>query len=68
MHGLETKDASHLAKPEASRSTQSLTYKERLMPHAFLDLLFWIVAFVALFFLFRWLQARKNRKQAGEDD
>jgi hypothetical protein len=38
------------------------------MSHALLDLLFWIVAFVALFFLFRWLQARKNRKQAGEDD
>lgn len=31
------------------------------MSHALLDLLFWIAAFVALFFLFRWLQARKKR-------
>ena len=27
------------------------------------DLLFWIAIFVALFFLFRWLQARKTKRK-----
>lgn len=31
------------------------------MPEALADLLFWIVALVVLFFLFRWLQARKDK-------
>ncbi len=31
------------------------------MSEALSDLLFWIVVFVALFFLFRWLQARKKK-------
>ena len=35
------------------------------MPAALADLLFWIVALVALFFLFRWLQARKDK---GDDE
>ncbi len=32
------------------------------MPSALADLLFWIAAFAALFFLFRYLQKRKNDK------
>ena len=38
------------------------------MSDATIDLLFWIVVFAALFFLFRWLQARKNRNDTSKDD
>lgn len=31
------------------------------MSEAFLELLFWIVVFVAFFFGFRWLQQRKKK-------
>ena len=31
------------------------------MSEALMDLLFWIVALVAMFFVFRWLQGRKNK-------
>ena len=38
------------------------------MSEAMTDLLFWIVAFVALFFLFRWLQAAKKKKKEDQDN
>lgn len=38
------------------------------MSHALLDLLFWVVAFVALFFLFRWLQGRKKRDLRDQEE
>lgn len=38
------------------------------MSTALLDLLFWIAAFVALFFLFRWLQARKKRGPSQDEE
>lgn len=38
------------------------------MSTALIDLLFWIGVFAALFFLFRWLQARKKRDEPGKDN
>ena len=38
------------------------------MSEAMADLLFWIVVFVALFFVFRWLQAAKKKKNEDQDD
>lgn len=38
------------------------------MSTALIDLLFWIGAFAVLFFLFRWLQARKKRDAPPEDE
>lgn len=38
------------------------------MSHAMLDLLFWIVALVVMFLLFRWLQARKKRDVPDQED
>ncbi len=38
------------------------------MSETLLDLIFWIVALVALFFLFRFLQARKKSNQTDEQD
>jgi preprotein translocase subunit YajC len=38
------------------------------MSQALIDLLFWIVVFVALYFLLRRLQARRRRDQNPEDD
>jgi hypothetical protein len=37
------------------------------MSTAFADLMFWIIALIALFFVFRWLQRRKDRKPGDED-
>lgn len=37
------------------------------MGEATIELLFWIIVFVGLFFLFRWLQARKKARQDKED-
>ena len=31
------------------------------------DLIFWIVVLIALFFLFRWRQARKDKNQDDKD-
>lgn len=38
------------------------------MSDAMLDLLSWTVAFVVLFFLFRWLQARKRKQKPDDKD
>ncbi|WP_263844084.1 hypothetical protein [Roseobacter sinensis] len=38
------------------------------MGTALIDLLFWTGLFIALFFLFRWLQARKKRNGAPPPD
>jgi hypothetical protein len=38
------------------------------MSTAIIDLLFWIVTFAVLFFLFRWLQARKKRGKSSEEE
>jgi len=37
------------------------------MSEAFIELLFWIVIFIAFFFGFRWLQNRKKRKDGDKD-
>lgn len=37
------------------------------MPTALADLLFWILAFVGLFFLLRYLQRRKAQKEDSDE-